>query len=68
MTKRTKLQELIEYIGYKPYILGEKMGYSRGVVYGWISGRREPCAKDMLRLAELLCVKVEVIVRIFAED
>lgn len=68
MTKRTELRELIDRTGYKPYILGEKMGYTRGVVYGWLSGRREPCAKDMLRLAELLCVKVEVIVRIFAED
>lgn len=68
MTKRTKLKELIDSVGYKPYILGEKMGYSWGAVYGWISGRREPCAKDMLRLAELLHVNVEVIVRIFAED
>lgn len=68
MKHREKLQELIDLSGYKPYILGEKMGYSRGVVYGWISGRRKPCAKDMLRLAELLNVNVEVIVRIFAEE
>lgn len=68
MPKRAKLRELIDQAGVKPYILGTKMGYSQGVVYGWLSGRREPCARDMLRLAELLHVNVEVIVRIFGTE
>ena len=66
MMKRMDLKELIDKSGYKPYILGRKMGYSQGVVYGWLSGRSEPRAKDMLRLAKFLQVDVGVIVRIFA--
>ena len=68
MAKREELRELIDISGYKPYILSEKLGYSRSVVYTWLNGRCEPYAKDMLRLAKVLDVPVEKIVRIFGED
>lgn len=66
--KRTKLKELIDQAGYKPYILSLKMGYSHSVVYGWLKGQHEPYARDMIRLSKLLNVDVETIVRIFGED
>ena len=66
--KRTKLKELIDQAGYKPYILSLKMGYSHSVVYGWLKGEHEPSARDMIRLAKLLNVDIETIVRIFGGD
>lgn len=70
MAKPNELRELIIKSGYKPYILSKMLGYSQSVVYGWCSNtrRREPCARDMLRLAKILNVPVERIVRIFGED
>jgi transcriptional regulator with XRE-family HTH domain len=68
MSKKEELRKLIDAAGYKPYILSLKMGYTQSVVYGWLSDRREPCARDMIRLAEILDTPIEKIVRIFGED
>lgn len=64
---RNELRELIKTSGHKIYLLSEKLGYSQGTLYGWLNGHREPSAKDMLRLAEVLDIEVETIVRTFGE-
>ena len=64
---RNELRQLIKVKGHKIYLLSEKLGYSQGTLYGWLNSHREPSAKDMLRLAELLNIEIETIVRTFAE-
>lgn len=64
--KRYKLRELIEKAGYKPYILGERLGFSYGIVYAWLNSS-EPDCKTIIKLAKVLNCSVEEIVRIFAE-
>lgn len=64
----TELQVIIKESGYNGLKLAKMLGYSQSVVYGWAEGRREPCARDMVRLAEILNVSVERIVRIFAGE
>ena len=66
--KRTKLKELIKKSGYKAYIISEKLGHNPATVYNWINGKYEPYARDMIKLAKILNVDVETIVRIFGED
>jgi transcriptional regulator with XRE-family HTH domain len=62
-----ELKTLIKHSKYNALQLSKILGYSPSVVYGWYYGIREPCARDMLRLSELLNVSVERIVRIFGE-
>ena len=67
MAKSDELRNLIRQSGHKAYIISEKLGYSPSNIYHWLNGDCAPCARDMLRLAEILDVSVERIVRIFAE-
>ena len=67
MTRKNELQTLIKERGYNCLKLAKMLGYSQSVVYEWSYCRRGPCARDMVRLAEILDVPVERIVRIFAE-
>jgi plasmid maintenance system antidote protein VapI len=64
--KRYALNNLIYEKGLYPYQVSEMLGYSKGVAYAWIDGRREPCAKDIIRLAEVLGTSVENMVMIVA--
>lgn len=66
--KRYRLRELIDAAGYKPYILGEKLGFSRSVVYDWIHGRNTPNLRTIVKLAKVLKVSIEELVLIFVED
>lgn len=68
MSRLAELKDLIDASGYKAYILSEKLGRNKSTVYHWINGDYEPCAKDILKLAKILNVPVERIVRIFGED
>lgn len=65
--KNYELGNLIYEKGFYPYQISERLGYTKGVAYAWIDGKKEPCARDMIRIAEILDVPVERIVRIFGE-
>ena len=67
MKTHNELWTLIKERGYNPLRVAKKLGYSNSVVYAWTSGTREPCARDMIKLAEILRVPIEQIVRIFGE-
>lgn len=67
MADSNKLRELINQSGYKAYIISEKLGHNKSCIYNWLNGHYEPCARDMLKLADILNVPVERIVRIFGE-
>ena len=67
MHRGEKLREVIDQSGYKPYVVSEKLGHNKSTIYHWLHGKNEPCAKDMIKLAEILKVPVEQIVRIFGE-
>ncbi len=67
MSRGDELRNLLKQSGYKAYIISEKLGYSPSNIYHWLNGDCEPCARDMLKLAEMLKVPVERIVRIFGE-
>jgi transcriptional regulator with XRE-family HTH domain len=62
---KNELSRLIKKRGYNPLQLAKRFNYSPSVVYNWTYGIREPSAYDMLRLATVLQVPVETIVRIF---
>jgi transcriptional regulator with XRE-family HTH domain len=67
MSKLYALQNLIDKSEYKAYVISEKLGHNKSNIYHWLNGENEPCAKDMLKLAKILNVSVETIVRIFGE-
>lgn len=67
MRTHNELWNIIKERGYNPLRLAKKLGYSDSVVYEWTYGTKEPCARDMIKLAEILNVPVEQIVRIFGE-
>ncbi len=67
MTNQNELKTLIQASEYNALELAKMLGYSQSVVYNWTYGNREPCARDMIRLAEILNVSVERIVRIFGD-
>ena len=67
MAQYNGLKELINKSDYNPSQIAAKLGYTKSVVYSWTYGVNEPCARDMISLAKLLNVDVEVIVRIFGE-
>jgi transcriptional regulator with XRE-family HTH domain len=64
--QHTELKTLIKESGYNSLQIAKMLNYSQSVVYNWTYGKNEPCAKDMVRLADMLGVSVERIVLIFA--
>lgn len=62
----TELQTLIKKSGYNPLQIAKMLHYTQSVVYNWAYGNKEPCARDMVQLAEILGVSIERIVLIFA--
>lgn len=67
MRKHNELWDLIKAKGTNCRRLSFKFGYTPTVVYQWTYGDKEPCAMDMIRLAEELQISVEKVVRIIAE-
>ena len=64
--QRAELKTLIKESGYNSLRIAKMLNYSQSVVYNWTYGKNEPCARDMVRLAEILGVSIERIVLIFA--
>ena len=67
MAKDKGLGKLIRESGYTQQAVANALYYNLRTISYWISGFTEPCARDMLKLADILNVPVERIVRIFGE-
>ena len=62
--RRYELDLLIRSKGYDPISLAKELGYTQGVVYGWLNGHRTPRTYDLCSLANILNEPVEHIAKL----
>ncbi len=60
-----KLKDLMKQKRWSCVTLGKEIGRHRATVWNWVNGRNEPSLAEVVRLAEVLEVSVEEVVRCF---
>ena len=63
-----KLKDLMKQKRWSCITLGKEIGRHRGTVWNWATGRNEPSISEAMRLAEILEVPVEEVLKCFEKN
>lgn len=59
-------EEVIKKRGFTQESLGTKMNKSHTTIYRWCKGKSEPSCADLIKLSKIINVKIESLVKYFA--
>ncbi len=59
----TKLSEILKQRGIKQTWVAEKLGVSKQAVNNWVNGKHIPQSKYILKLAKLLEISIEELIK-----